>query len=81
VRSPPRVCPFSSDFLVYSKLEGTELGSVVGLIGAKHREQGVQEFTHYGYDRLETFFAAAEQAFIKTPQMRLAAQGYQRGHV
>ena len=58
------------------KLDGTELGSVVGLIRAKHREQGVQEFPHYGYDRLQACFAATEQAFIKTPQIRLPAQGH-----
>jgi hypothetical protein len=43
-----------------SKLDGAELGSVIGLIRAKHREQSVQEFTHYSYNRLETCFAATE---------------------
>jgi hypothetical protein len=64
-----------------SKLDVAELGSVIGLIRAKHREQSVQEFTHNGYDRLETGFAATEQTLIESPQMRLAAQGHQRRHV
>jgi len=63
-----------------NKLEGTELGSVVGLIRAKHREQSVQEFTH-SYDRLQTCFASTEQALVESPQMRLSAQGHQRWHV
>jgi formate hydrogenlyase transcriptional activator len=85
--STPGLCHFKRISLpglrcpLRNKLHWTELGSVVGLIRAKHRKQGVQEFTHYCYDCLETCFAAAEQAFIKTPPVRLAAQGHQRGHV
>src|ERR1700693_219022 len=43
-----------------SKLEGAELGPVVGLIGVKHREQGVQEFAHDGYYGLQPSFATAD---------------------
>ena len=46
--------------LAFHGLDSTELGSVVGLVRAKHREQGVQEFTHYRHDCLETCFAVAE---------------------
>jgi hypothetical protein len=53
------------------KLEGAELGSVIGLIRAKHRGQSVQEFTHYGYDRLETCFAATEQLLKRRVQNTL----------
>jgi FixJ family two-component response regulator len=35
-----------------------------------------RRFAHYRYNGLETCFATAEQAFIKTPQMRLATQGH-----
>src|SRR5258708_20042829 len=61
-----------------SKLELAELGPVIGLIGAKHGEQSVQEFTHYGYDRLETCFAATEQTLIEGPQMTLGPQRHSR---
>src|ERR1700756_3531235 len=76
-------CPLSSALhsLVSNGFDGTEFGSVIGLIRAKHREQSVQEFTHYRYDRLETCFAAIEQTLIESPQMRLAAQGHQGRHV
>jgi len=60
---------------------GAELGPVIGLTRAKHGEQSVQEFTHDGYDRLETCFAATEQTLIESPQMRLVAHGHQRRHV
>jgi len=63
----PRFSKCSSHFGTHDGLEGTELGSVKGLIGPKHGEQGMQEFTHYRNDSLEACFATAEQAFIKTP--------------
>jgi hypothetical protein len=58
------------------KLDGAELGSVIGLIRAKHREQSVHELTHYGYDRLETSFAATEQTLIQGEGIKLDERGY-----
>jgi hypothetical protein len=63
------------------KLDRAELGSVKGLIKAKHCEQSMQQFTHYGYDRLQTCFATTEQTLIESPQMRLVTESHQRRHV
>ena len=41
----------------------------------------MQEFTHYGYDRLQTCFATTEQPLIESPQMRFVTEGHQRRHV
>jgi len=41
-----------------SQFHRAELGSVVGVIGTKHRKEGVEQFSHYSYKRLQPSLAA-----------------------
>ena len=61
--------------------QGEESGSLEGLLMFEHAEDSVEELAHDGDQGLHFGFAARQEVGIEGAQVRLMADGDQRGHV